>query len=297
MWASDDSTHIAYLTSTTSDASQSSLYGANADGTGATLLLANIDTNASFSGQHPACFPRARLPGRLSGRLVVHRDRRRGHADDPVLLDLGRLGAGGRHSGLGALAHLRDTRSLPVHVLVRGRPGRRSHRGRVDRERRRGPAGLPVRRRAERRTRSKLRPGLGVLVHRLAHHPVVALLQQRRGGAPAGVREQPGAAGPRRRWRELPQRAVERRQVDARVEHAKQQRLLLGREPGLDPDPRSARPRGDVDPVRFSARHPERMGVRRPSRLHGRQRVRAGDHEHDPEQRRRRGSAPCDRCR
>jgi hypothetical protein len=63
IWASDDSTHIAYLTSTTSDASQSSLYGAKADGTGATLLLANIDTNAAFSGQHPACFPRALFRG------------------------------------------------------------------------------------------------------------------------------------------------------------------------------------------------------------------------------------------
>ena len=62
-WASDDSTHIAYLTSTTSDASQSSLYGANADGTGATLLLANIDTNADFSGQNPVCFPRAVFRG------------------------------------------------------------------------------------------------------------------------------------------------------------------------------------------------------------------------------------------
>ena len=63
IWASDDSTHVAYLTSTTSDASQSSLYGANADGTGATLLLANIDTNAAFSGQHPVCFPRALFRG------------------------------------------------------------------------------------------------------------------------------------------------------------------------------------------------------------------------------------------
>jgi hypothetical protein len=62
-WATDDSTHIAYLTSTTSDASESSLYGANADGTGATLLLANIDTNAAFSGQHPVCFPRALFRG------------------------------------------------------------------------------------------------------------------------------------------------------------------------------------------------------------------------------------------
>ena len=58
LWASEDSAHIAYLQSTSSDATVSSLYGANADGTGVTLLLSNIDTNASFHGNYPACFPR-----------------------------------------------------------------------------------------------------------------------------------------------------------------------------------------------------------------------------------------------
>jgi hypothetical protein len=58
LWASSDSAHIAYLQSTSSDATVSSLYGANADGTGVTLLLSNIDTNASFQGSYPACFPR-----------------------------------------------------------------------------------------------------------------------------------------------------------------------------------------------------------------------------------------------
>ncbi len=62
-WASDDSQHIAYLQSTTPDASASSLYGANADGTGVTLLLSNIDTNSSFSGQAPGCFPRVVFRG------------------------------------------------------------------------------------------------------------------------------------------------------------------------------------------------------------------------------------------
>jgi hypothetical protein len=58
IWASDDSRHVAYLQSTSSDATIGSLYGANADGTGATLLLANLDINSYFTAQHPTCFPR-----------------------------------------------------------------------------------------------------------------------------------------------------------------------------------------------------------------------------------------------
>ncbi len=63
MWASDDSKHIAYVQSTSSDATVSSLYGANADGSGVTLLLPNIDSNADFTGQSPACFPRVLFRG------------------------------------------------------------------------------------------------------------------------------------------------------------------------------------------------------------------------------------------
>jgi hypothetical protein len=58
MWASDDSKHIAYVQSTSADATVGSIYGANADGTGVTLLLSNIDIDSSFSGRAPGCFPR-----------------------------------------------------------------------------------------------------------------------------------------------------------------------------------------------------------------------------------------------
>ncbi len=63
MWASDDSKHVAYLTSTSSDATVGSIYGANADGSGVTLLLSDIDIDSSFSGQAPACFPRLVFKG------------------------------------------------------------------------------------------------------------------------------------------------------------------------------------------------------------------------------------------
>jgi hypothetical protein len=63
MWASDDSKHVAYVQSTSSDATVSSLYGANADGSGVTLLLPNIDSNSYFTGQSPACFPRVVFRG------------------------------------------------------------------------------------------------------------------------------------------------------------------------------------------------------------------------------------------
>ncbi len=58
VWVSEDSKHVAYIQTTSDDASVSSIYGANVDGTGATQLLANVDTNASFEGSFPSCFPR-----------------------------------------------------------------------------------------------------------------------------------------------------------------------------------------------------------------------------------------------
>jgi hypothetical protein len=58
IWASADSKHIAYLQNASNDATVGSLYGANADGSGATPLLSSIDINASFSLNLPACFPR-----------------------------------------------------------------------------------------------------------------------------------------------------------------------------------------------------------------------------------------------
>jgi hypothetical protein len=63
IWATTDSKHIAYLQSTTADASAGSLYAANADGTGVTLLLSNLDIDPTFSGQNPACFPRLVFQG------------------------------------------------------------------------------------------------------------------------------------------------------------------------------------------------------------------------------------------
>jgi hypothetical protein len=54
VWGSDDSKHVAYLESTSSDASVSAIYGANADGTGVTLLVSDVDTNTSDT----VCFPR-----------------------------------------------------------------------------------------------------------------------------------------------------------------------------------------------------------------------------------------------
>ncbi len=58
MWASDDSKHVAYVQSTSANASVGSIYGANADGSGVALLLSNIDIDSSFSGRAPGCFPR-----------------------------------------------------------------------------------------------------------------------------------------------------------------------------------------------------------------------------------------------
>jgi hypothetical protein len=63
VWAASDSQHIAYLQSTSSDTSVSALYGANPDGAGVTLLLSNVDTIASFTGQYPGCFPRVVFRG------------------------------------------------------------------------------------------------------------------------------------------------------------------------------------------------------------------------------------------
>jgi hypothetical protein len=61
LWASDDGQHIAFLASTNADSGQAtvgSIYGANVDGSGATLLVSNIDTSSSYQGDYPACFPR-----------------------------------------------------------------------------------------------------------------------------------------------------------------------------------------------------------------------------------------------
>jgi hypothetical protein len=63
MWASDDSKHVAFVQNTSADATVGDIYGANADGSGVTLLLSNIDINSSFSGQAPGCFPRVVFRG------------------------------------------------------------------------------------------------------------------------------------------------------------------------------------------------------------------------------------------
>jgi hypothetical protein len=58
LWASDDGKHVAYVQTTSADSTVSSIYGANVDGTGATLLVSSIDTNDAYQGNLPACFPR-----------------------------------------------------------------------------------------------------------------------------------------------------------------------------------------------------------------------------------------------
>jgi hypothetical protein len=63
MWASGDSEHVAYVQNTSSDGSVGALYGAGTDGSDVTLLVSNIDINASFSGQAPSCFPRMVFQG------------------------------------------------------------------------------------------------------------------------------------------------------------------------------------------------------------------------------------------
>jgi len=57
-WASDDGKHVAYVENTSSDATVGSIYGANIDGSGATLLVSNVDIASSYQGNLPACFPR-----------------------------------------------------------------------------------------------------------------------------------------------------------------------------------------------------------------------------------------------
>lgn len=66
IWASEDSEHVAFLQSTSSNALVSALYVATPDGADKTLLLSNIDTNASFSGQAPSCFPRMVFRGDIA---------------------------------------------------------------------------------------------------------------------------------------------------------------------------------------------------------------------------------------
>ncbi len=56
MWASEDSKHVAYLQGTDFSSNLGALYGANADGTGVTLLLPSIDINTSYAATK--CFPR-----------------------------------------------------------------------------------------------------------------------------------------------------------------------------------------------------------------------------------------------
>jgi hypothetical protein len=58
-WASDDGQYVAYL-------GGNSLYGANVDGSNATLLASNLDTNTSFSGASPGCFPRCVFRGDIA---------------------------------------------------------------------------------------------------------------------------------------------------------------------------------------------------------------------------------------
>jgi hypothetical protein len=65
-WASDDSSHIAYLVTTDYDSSLGALYGANADGTNPTVLLPSIDINSYTDATK--CFPRAVFRGKY---LVV----------------------------------------------------------------------------------------------------------------------------------------------------------------------------------------------------------------------------------
>jgi hypothetical protein len=62
-WASDDSAHVAYIVATNFNGNVGALYGANADGTGATVLLPNIDINSAFQTLPVQCFPRVVFRG------------------------------------------------------------------------------------------------------------------------------------------------------------------------------------------------------------------------------------------
>ena len=63
VWASDDGSHIAYLVDTSGNGTVASLYAANGDGSGATLVLSNLDTDVRTP---PSCFPRLVFRGGLA---------------------------------------------------------------------------------------------------------------------------------------------------------------------------------------------------------------------------------------